>query len=227
MTSAIKTCFLYLVLSAGASALSVGDTYQQVTAEKGEPRSKMVAGSLQILNYPDLTIKLRDNTVVSLTPIVPANRTESLPKPTSPRTPAQRLASAARELREAVARVQFIINQPAPMGMRTPKMRVWEYATWFDAGSLKPDFVKVDVRKTQETPYDGEDFVCLKSRPELVWAGRDLEFNPMLKFFYVDRSVPKKKLTNDEMTEINVLYRTIGRLEKELNQSGIALKPSS
>jgi len=227
MAALQKTFILYLALSAGAPALTVGDTYQQVTAEKGEPRSRMVAGSLQILNYPDSTIKLRDNIVVSVTPSSPANRTEALPKPSPPQTPAQRLASAARELREAIARVQFIINQPAPMGMRTPQMRVWEYATWFDAGSVKPDFGKVDVHKTQETPYDAEDYVCLKSRPELVWAGRDLEFNPMLKFFYVDRSVPKKRLTNEEMTEINLLYRSIGRLEKELNQSGIALKPSS
>ena len=227
MPSVKKTFILYMALSAGASALSVGDTYQQVTAEKGEPRSRMVAGNLQILNYPDFSIKLRDNTVVAVTPSGPANRTETLPKPSPPQTPAQRLAATSRELQEAIARVQFIINQPPPMGMRTPQMRVWEYSNWFDAGSLKPDFGKVDVRKTQETPYDAEDFVCLKSRPELVWAGHDLEFNPMLKFFYVDRSVPKKKLTNDEMAEINLLYRSIGRLEKELNKSGIALKPSS
>jgi hypothetical protein len=61
----------------------------------------------------------------------------------------------------------------------------------------------------------------------VVWAGRDLEFNSMTKFFYVDRSVPKKKLTEEEMIQINKLYRIIGRCERVLNQAGIELKPSS
>jgi hypothetical protein len=49
----------------------------------------------------------------------------------------------------------------------------------------------------------------------------------MTKFFYLDRSIPKKKLTPEEMVEVNRLYRIIGRCEKELGKSGIPLKPSS
>ncbi len=33
-----------------------------------------------------------------------------------------------------------------------------------------------------------------------------------------DRSLPKKKLTEDEMREINHLYRIIGQCEQQLNQ---------
>ena len=106
-------------------------------------------------------------------------------------------------------------------------MRVWEYDYWFRPGVDKPDFSTVDVRNTQQSPYDNEDFVCLKAQPAIVWVGRDLEFNPMTKFFYVDRSIPKKKLTQDEMITVNKLYRVIGRCEKELAKSGIQLKPSS
>jgi hypothetical protein len=38
----------------------------------------------------------------------------------------------------------------------------------------------------------------------------------MTKFFYTDRSVPKKKLTEAEMVEINRLYRIIGKNQTEL-----------
>ena len=215
-----------LIAAANAFAANVGDTYQQVLAEKGPPRSKIEAGALQMLNYPDSTIKVRDGLVVSITASTPAARAPAKADQTRS-TGTDRITNVQRELRDAVMRVQSIVNQPVPMAMRTPQMRVWDYDTWFHPGSLKPDFNTIDVRRTQESPYDGEEFVSLKSRPDLVWRGSDLEFNSMLKFFYVDRGVPKKKLTEDEMLEVNRLYRTIGACEKELNASGILLKPSS
>jgi len=179
-----------------------------------------------VLRYPDATIKLRDGLVVSVTALVVPARSANNREP-SRSTGTDRITDLQRELRDAVMRVQNIVNQPVPMAMRTPQMKVWDYDTWFHPGSLKPDFNTIDVRRTQESPYDGQDFVALKSRPELVWRGSDLEFNSMLKFFYVDRSVPKKKLTEPEMLEINRLYRIIGAAEKELNAAGILLKPSS
>ncbi len=45
------------------------------------------------------------------------------------------------------------------------------------------------------------------------------DFNKvMTKYFYTDRSVPKKKLTEVEMLEINRLYRIIGHDEEELGR---------
>ena len=38
----------------------------------------------------------------------------------------------------------------------------------------------------------------------------------MTKYFYTDRSVPKKKLTEEEMLEINRLYRIIGQDQDRL-----------
>ena len=38
----------------------------------------------------------------------------------------------------------------------------------------------------------------------------------MTKYFYTDRSVPKKRLTEAEMLEINKLYRVIGHYQHEL-----------
>jgi hypothetical protein len=41
----------------------------------------------------------------------------------------------------------------------------------------------------------------------------------MTKYFYTDRSVPKKRLTEAEMLEINRLYRIIGHDEEQLARS--------
>jgi hypothetical protein len=43
----------------------------------------------------------------------------------------------------------------------------------------------------------------------------------MTKFFYQDRSLPKKKLTEDEMVEINRLYRIIATCCAQLVQKGV------
>jgi len=55
--------------------------------------------------------------------------------------------------------------------------------------------------------------------PGVVFVGPELEFNSMTKYFYVDRSLPKKKLTEAEMLEINRLYRIIGTCEEKLQPS--------
>jgi hypothetical protein len=44
-----------------------------------------------------------------------------------------------------------------------------------------------------------------------MFIGRELEFNQMTKYFYADLTLPKKRLSDNEMIEINGLYRVIGR----------------
>ncbi len=62
-------CILASLGCAGtAFSSAVGDTYDQVIAEKGMPASHIEGGALRILKYPDATIKLRDNIVVSIRP---------------------------------------------------------------------------------------------------------------------------------------------------------------
>ena len=89
---------------------------------------------------------------------------------------------------------------------------------WFHEGATKPDFNNVDVRRTRETSYDGKEYVTSDLNPGVVFHGDELEFNSMTKYFYTDRTVPKKKLTEAEMLEINRLYRIIGRCEQELSK---------
>ena len=98
-------------------------------------------------------------------------------------------------------------------------MKVSEFSQgWFHEGATKPHFRTVDIRKTQEFPYDQSPYVTSDLNPGVVFVGRQLEFNAMTKYFYADRSVPKKRLTEAEMLEVNRLYHIIGRCEAQLNE---------
>jgi len=87
---------------------------------------------------------------------------------------------------------------------------------WFHDGASKPNFNTVDVRKTQDLQYSKHEYVTSDLNPGIVFRGSDVEFNGMLKYFYANRHLPKKRLTEEEMLEINRLYRIIGRCEGEL-----------
>jgi hypothetical protein len=126
-------------------------------------------------------------------------------------------AAVEAERKAAVEAVQRIVNQPVRSFQRTDEMRVTTYRPgWFHDGAMMPDFKNVDVRSTRETSYDGKEYVTSDLNPGIVFHGDDLEFNPMTKMFYLDRTLPKKKLTEAEMIEINRLYRIIGRCEDQL-----------
>jgi len=211
-----------MVLSAAAAlGTNVGDTYQQVIAEKGEPKSQIEAGSVRVLSYPDANIRMKDNVVVSVRIIAAPTPQPSPPSPTptQPLSPQAQIIALKRQMNDAVTRVQDIVNQQVAPVQRTPGMPVELFGPpWFHPGAAKPDFNTVDIRTTQETPYDRYQYVSTQLNPGLAWAGSELEFNSNTKMFYTDRSVPKKKLTEEEMLEVNRLYRIIGRCEQQLIQ---------
>jgi len=121
---------------------------------------------------------------------------------------------------DAIARVKAIVNQPVRQLASTPDMEVSTYHPgWFHDGAAKPDFKTVDVRASQDTQYGRRAYVTSDLNPGVAFVGGELEFNPMTKYFYVDRSLPKKKLTEDEMLEVNRLYRIIGECEDKLQPS--------
>ncbi|MDB6110192.1 MAG: hypothetical protein JWR69_1942 [Pedosphaera sp.] len=129
---------------------------------------------------------------------------------------------------DAIARVQAIVNQPVTHLTRTPGMEVSTYSPgWFHAGAEKPDFTTVDVRATQQTEYNQHNYVTSDANPGVAFNGHELEFNSMTKYFYTDRSLPKKKLSESEMLEINRLYRIIGSCEQKLNQPKDAEPPQA
>jgi hypothetical protein len=122
------------------------------------------------------------------------------------------------EMEGAIHQVEKIVNQTVPAYRRAEEMQVGKFSPgWFHEGAIKPDFNHVDVRATRETAeYEKSDYCTSDLNPGLVWRGRDLEFNSMTKYFYTNRTFPKKKLTEAEMLEINRLYRIIGNCEKRL-----------
>lgn len=135
-------------------------------------------------------------------------------------SPTNMPASAAdvkAELVDAMVRVREIVNQPVASQPETRNMEVGVYSPgWFHDGAVRPDFNNVDVRASQELLYAKHQYVTSDLNPGLVFRGSEVEFNPNTKYFYTDRSVPKKKLTDSEMQEINRLYRIIGDDEKRL-----------
>jgi hypothetical protein len=217
----VKYLFCLLFSATALFASRIGDTYQQVIAENGNPKSQIDAGSLRVLNYPGTTIKLRDNVVVSIKAVVaePQGPTDMSPAPAKPPSPQAQIDTLKRQLNDAVTRVKGIINQEVASQPKPPALSLWIFH--FHDGATRPDFNTVDVRTSQETNnYDAHEYITWEGRPELMWPGNELEFNPMTKFFYVDRTVPKKRLSESEMVEVNRLYRIIGRCEQQLSQLG-------
>jgi hypothetical protein len=129
---------------------------------------------------------------------------------------AQRVTIEA-EMNQAIEKVRFIINQPVTPILQTDNMDVSIYGPgWFHDGASKPNFNVVDVRKTQDLSYSQHEYVTSDLNPGIVFRGSEVEFNGVLKYFYTDRHLPKKRLTEEEMLEINRLYRIIGHCEGEL-----------
>ena len=57
---------LSLMAAVPAFAVNIGDTYDQVVAEKGTPVGTSSAGSMRILTYPDVIIRMKGDAVVSI-----------------------------------------------------------------------------------------------------------------------------------------------------------------
>ena len=113
-------------------------------------------------------------------------------------------------------KIRKIVNQPVRAYPRQPGVSIWVYRPgWFHEGAMVPDFRTVDVRQTRTLDYDGHEWVSSDVTPTRMWRGEDLEFNSMTKYFYTDRSVPKKRLTEAEMVEINRLYRIVAEAPPE------------
>jgi len=126
-------------------------------------------------------------------------------------------AALLAERDAAIEQVKRIVNQPVQALPYAADQGVAMYRPgWFHDGAARPDFLNVDVSQTQQFPYDKFEYVASDISPGVMYRGHDLEFNGNTKFFYTDRTVPKKRLTPEEMAEINRLYRVIGQREQDL-----------
>jgi len=66
MSRFLALLFLCTLLGAPLRAVEIGATLQAVLEEKGEPVSRMQMADTVLLNYADVTIKLKDGKVVSV-----------------------------------------------------------------------------------------------------------------------------------------------------------------
>ena len=114
--------------------------------------------------------------------------------------------AARRELEAAMGRVRGIVNQTPPTVPRPP-LGAESYHYGFHPGALTPDFAHADLYSTREL-WKG-DYVNMDTAPGVFYRSADCEFNPQTKFFYTNRDVPKKKLTDAEIAEVVRLYRAI------------------
>jgi len=204
-------------------AVDVGDSYDKVVAEKGQPKSLIDAGSMKVLTYPDMTVRLKDGVVVSVKASAPPPKAAPTKAPGAPLTREDQVAAVKKRLKDAITAVNLIVNEPPPSVPITPQLKgLVSYGdVWFHPGAATPDFKTVDVRKTQELDnYSRFAYVTSNMNPGVAFPGDQLEFNPMTKMFYIDRSIPKKKLSEDEMLEINRLYRIIGTCQDQLTLMG-------
>jgi hypothetical protein len=128
------------------------------------------------------------------------------------------IAAFQLQLTNAWHQVEAIVDQPVPAYKRDPSYRVSVYDQgWFHPGASTPDFNNVDVRKSQQFVYTSP-WVSSDLTPNMMFRGSDLEFNAMTKLFYTNRDLPKKRLTEAEMVQINSLYRTIGHCQSEIDR---------
>jgi Thioredoxin-like domain len=120
----VKLAFPALALAActAAFAVTVGETYNQVIAEKGRPVDITYGGSMVVLSYPDMVIKVKDGAVVAIkAPNGPPPAQRALPAPAH--AGAVAAGAPARPPQSAVAQAQP--GPATPAEYRGPA--VWEY----------------------------------------------------------------------------------------------------
>ena len=83
---------LYFMAALPLSAVQVGDSYDQVIAEKGAPKTKMEMSGTLVLNYTDQRIKLKENKVVDVREQVVLPPAPSAPAPAPKAQPSPKAA---------------------------------------------------------------------------------------------------------------------------------------
>src|SRR5688572_16551778 len=71
--------FSFVCAASLASGAVIGQNFDQVIAEHGQPVSQIAAGPVRVLNYSDVTIKFRNDVVTTITPVIASNAPKDTP----------------------------------------------------------------------------------------------------------------------------------------------------
>ncbi len=125
------------------------------------------------------------------------------------------------EFDKTTRQVQAIVNQAPPVvAPPTGHKEVYHYA--YHPGANKPDYNADNLIATREI-WKG-DYAYLEDVPGVFYRSADCEFNPQTKFFYLSRTVAKKKLSDAEYQELTRLYHLLGQQEKAMTDAPAATK---
>jgi thiol-disulfide isomerase/thioredoxin len=102
-----------------ASAVSVGDSHEQVIEEMGAPATKMEMGDVLVLNYPGQRIKLKGGKVTEVKSIAP----EATPTPAPSRPVAKAPAPSPAAPAPASDSAQWMTDYPAALALAREKNR--------------------------------------------------------------------------------------------------------
>ncbi len=121
--------------------------------------------------------------------------------------------AARAEFDKTTRQVQGIVNQTPPIVVPPPgSTEVYKYG--YHPGASKPDYNNDNLIGTREI-WKGE-YAYIDGVPGVFYRSADCEFNPQTKYFYLSRTVPKKRLSDAEYKELTRLYHLLGQQEKAM-----------
>ena len=121
--------------------------------------------------------------------------------------------AARAEFDKTTRQIQGIVNQ-APQIVVPPPGSTEVYKYGFHPGANKPDYNAENLIGTREI-WKG-DYAYLDGAPGVFYRSADCEFNPQTKYFYLSRTVAKKRLSDAEYKELTRLYHLLGQQEKAM-----------
>jgi hypothetical protein len=120
---------------------------------------------------------------------------------------------AATELQTVTQQIQAIVNQTPTTRPDKIGGTIW---IGFHDGAIKPKlkFITLEQLKAGREFYTA-DTAWMQGAPNVFYVAREIEFNPMTKYFYTDRTKAKKRLSEAEYDQLLPLYHRLGDLEAQ------------
>lgn len=207
-------CSLFLASALRLSAVQLGDTLAQVLTEKGKADGEMNGGSMKILNYADLTVKLKDGKVVEITEVE-----EPLPGDSTKPAPAAKSNLPAKTY-PLIKPGEWTVNcRQATAQARKEKRRVLLLFTGSDWSAFSQRFYKEIVSTPEFAHYAIDNLILVEiDFPKKIEQSPALKAQnqALLKIFKVER-YPTVVLLNSDGKLLGTLPFEEGGVTKFLD----------